>query len=423
MASLTELCSICFASPPKYTCPRCNCQTCSLPCVKLHKKRAACSGVRNPAAYLKSSELATPASIDRDYNFITKVQRDIERAEDEVAERGGTLGSGRGPKNAQGEKSKLELEYEAGGVTVIKAPLGLTRSKQNKTHWDKRHGCVMWTVEWVLQNDQRVLANVQGGKTVLDAFTNGVGKKGLQRKRKLGNEMRQGEERPLKQTVVRKEPVLRDPEVGTSAVEQPPPDELGPQQPEAEMPIEEQLPPEEPAPQRPAKEEKAEEQQRPTEPAPQELAAETPAKEQPPPGEPADPTENAETEEPSPPRDPTPPPGIDTTPPQLHFYLHRPRTSTKETCLIPILPSTSVSEILRDRTILDYPTIYARAEAEDELRAPFITEKEYEERYGVDVVPRIPVFGMEEGHTVLGGLPEHIDERKIMEVLKRDVVS
>ena len=91
MASLTELCSICFTNPPKYTCPRCGCQTCSVACVKIHKKRAACSGVRNPASYLKSSELATPASIDRDYNFITKVQRDIEKAEDDIADRGITF--------------------------------------------------------------------------------------------------------------------------------------------------------------------------------------------------------------------------------------------------------------------------------------------------------------------------------------------
>ena len=74
----------------------------------------------------------------------------------------------------------------------------------------------MWTVEWVLQNDQRVLANVQGGRTVIDAFTNGVGKKGLQKKRKLEDTYQEGGERALKQKGLRQEPVAQD-----SATEEP----------------------------------------------------------------------------------------------------------------------------------------------------------------------------------------------------------
>jgi hypothetical protein len=363
MASLTELCSICFTNPPKYTCPRCGCQTCSLACVKTHKKRAACSGIRNPAAYLKSSELATPASIDRDYNFITKLQRGIEQADDDVAERGITLVPARNGKNAHAGKSKLEVEYEACSVTVVKAPVGLTRSKQNKTHWDKRHNCVMWTVEWVLQNDQRVLANVQSGKTVIDAFTNGVGKKGLQRKRKLGEVQQEEEERPPKpkETKRHEEPVV--------------------QQPAAEKPDEEQH------------------------------------------KDPADPVETKESAGVSPPQNTAKTNAGENAASQMHFYLHRPRTSSKHTCLIPIPPSTSVSDILRDRTILEYPTIYARPEAEDELISPFITEKAYEEQYGIDVVPRTHVVGQEYDVHALGGIPDHIDERKIMEVLKRDIVG
>lgn len=362
MASLTELCSICFTNIPIYTCPRCNCHTCSLACVKIHKKRAACSGIRNPASYLKSSELATPASIDQDYNFITKVQRDIEKAEDDIVERGVKLIPTRNGKNAHASKPKLEIEYEACGVTVIKAPIGLSRSKQNKTHWDNRHKCIMWTVEWVLQNDQRVLANVQGGRIVLDAFTNAVGKKRMQKKRKLERDPQEQDARPSNQATKWEEHVVR--------------------QSAAEKPVEE-------------------EQQ----------------------GDTADPVEDKESEEISRLQDGVQTSAVDKIASQMHFYLHRPRTSSKWTCLIPISPSASISDILRNRTILEYPTIYPRLEAEGELVPPFITEKHYEEHYGIDVVPRVPVYGHEGAVTAIDAIPNHIDEKKIMEVLQKDIVG
>jgi hypothetical protein len=373
MASLTELCSICFTNPPKYTCPRCGCQTCRVTCVKIHKKRAACSGVRNPASYLKSSELATPASIDRDYNFITKVQRDIEKAEDDVADRGITFAAPRSSRNPHGSKSKLEIEYETCGVTIIKAPVGLTRSKQNKTHWDKRHNCVMWTVEWVLQNDQRVLANVQGGRTVIDAFTNGVGKKGLQKKRKLEDTYQEESEWAPKQKGLRQEPVAQN-----SATEEP-----VEEQPDTKL--------EDPAVN------KQSEQVSPPQPEDTNQASTTTT----------DPTEPL-------------------TPSQIHFYLHRPCTSSKWTVLIPISPTPTISGLLRDRTILEFPTIHARHEAEDELKPPLITEREYDEKYGVDVVPSLSAVGFgqeDESGAARDAIPDHVDERKILEVLKRDVVG
>ena len=373
MASLTELCSICFTNPPRYTCPRCGCQTCSVACVKIHKKRAACSGVRNPASYLKSSELATPASIDRDYNFITKVQRDIEKAEDDVADRGITFVAPRNSRNPHASKSKLEIEYETCGVTIIKAPVGLTRSKQNKTHWDKRHNCVMWTVEWVLQNDQRVLANVQGGRTVIDAFTNGVGKKGLQKKRKLEDTYQEEGERALKQKGLRQEPVAQD-----SATEEP---------------VEER-----------------------PDTNPEDSAVDKKS-EQVSPLQPEDTNQTSTT---------TTDPNEPLAPSQIHFYLHRPRTSSKWTVLIPISPTTTISDLLRNRTILEFPTIHARHEAEDELKPPLITEREYEERYGVDVVPRLSAVGFgqeDDAAAAIDAIPDHLDERKILEVLKRDVVG
>ena len=139
-------------NPPKYRCPRCSIRTCSLPCTRRHKLWSQCSGVRDPAAYLKRNELATESAFDRDFNFITGIERTLERAERDVDNRGIDLArgaqtdgvgaegeqesvSGRKRKHPNQGLVKGEAGFlrgaEAGGVKVIRAPKGMSRNKQN----------------------------------------------------------------------------------------------------------------------------------------------------------------------------------------------------------------------------------------------------------------------------------------------------
>lgn len=141
-------------NPPKYRCPRCSTRTCSLPCTRRHKLWSQCSGVRDPAAYLKRSELATESAFDRDFNFITGVERSLERADREVENRGidltrgqaasgdgddEELGPGRKRKVPQQGLVKGEAAFlrraEEGAVTVIRAPRGMSRNKLNNSRW------------------------------------------------------------------------------------------------------------------------------------------------------------------------------------------------------------------------------------------------------------------------------------------------
>lgn len=133
-------------NPPKYRCPRCSVQTCSLPCTKRHKLWAQCSGVRDPAAYIKRNDLATPAGIDRDYNFLTRIEREIEGAEKDAVARGVQLADdadGRSlrafrPGPQKGEVN-VQKAIERTGVIVDRAPKGMVRSRENKTHWHKKY--------------------------------------------------------------------------------------------------------------------------------------------------------------------------------------------------------------------------------------------------------------------------------------------
>ncbi|KAJ5900906.1 uncharacterized protein N7473_004976 [Penicillium subrubescens] len=194
---LSELCSICHINPPKYRCPRCSTRTCSLPCTRRHKLWSQCSGVRDPAAYLKRSELATEVAFDRDFNFITGIERSLERAERDVENRGIELARGQVPQGEEGQDDassgtgavsgagrkrkhptqglvKGEAGFlrgaEAGLVKVLRAPRGMSRNKQNTSRWHPKHKCLSWTVEWISTAGEKTIRNALETYLISEAY-------------------------------------------------------------------------------------------------------------------------------------------------------------------------------------------------------------------------------------------------------------
>lgn len=111
--------------------------------------------MRDPAAYATRAELSTAGALDRDFNFITGIERGLERAEREARARGfedleygymqdprqnknkkrkrdGGKGEEGNKKLARGELAFLRAAQEA-GVKVERAPRGMSRNKENKS--------------------------------------------------------------------------------------------------------------------------------------------------------------------------------------------------------------------------------------------------------------------------------------------------
>lgn len=184
---LTSLCTICHVQSPKYKCPRCATRTCSLQCITKHKKWSSCSGERDPTVYIAPSKLKTDAGIDHDYNFLTKIERSIETADkimreerDIVPPPGGhpqqhhDAGGGRHQHRDNHHPNKRarfndgrhghddhsasassrrwdknsQLRLRKLGIHVSAVPYGMTRSRENKTSWNKRTRTMNWQVEW-----------------------------------------------------------------------------------------------------------------------------------------------------------------------------------------------------------------------------------------------------------------------------------
>lgn len=141
-----------YTETPKYRCPRCATRTCSLPCYKRHQQRASCSGERDPAAYRKRSQLATPAALDQDYNFLKGVERHIDATNRDVVERG--IGGGRYPAASAASSAgglpnqkafargmnpdgPVQQYLMSNSIRVSRAPKGMSRQRLNQTRCTK----------------------------------------------------------------------------------------------------------------------------------------------------------------------------------------------------------------------------------------------------------------------------------------------
>ncbi|KEF53927.1 uncharacterized protein A1O9_09722 [Exophiala aquamarina CBS 119918] len=369
---LTDLCTICHANPIKYTCPRCGIHTCSLPCVQRHKTWAQCSGIRNPAAYRPRTELASASSIDQDFNFISSIERSLSKADDLVLDRGIDLTPSGLKGRSQDVKSKFDQEVEERRICIIKAPQGLSRSKQNTSHWAGQHKCIMWTIEWLCYDGEKRLQNIPGSKTIAEAFVSLWGRRAINRKKR---------KRSISETA--SAPTINS---VTPAKKR---DLTGEAQP---------FPPKEENNQGNTLDDAANAQaQKPSHGSQERFS------------------DNAETSQ-----------AIDLTTlvQDLHFYLHRPNTPSNFKCLIPISPLSSIQDTLRDKTLLEFPTIHIRDESPDHLSKPYIAEEKYNEMHGSEIPIELPKFVSKdtsalEGSNDLGG----VDENQVLEVLQKDLVG
>ena len=90
---------------------------------------------------MSKSQLATPTGLDRDYNFISNIASAVDRAGHDQNDRGI---AGKRPGldskrqiNARGPP--LQKALRDADIKVHRAPLGMSRQRQNDTKWDTKY--------------------------------------------------------------------------------------------------------------------------------------------------------------------------------------------------------------------------------------------------------------------------------------------
>jgi hypothetical protein len=334
---LSTLCRICNTNPPKYTCPRCSLRTCSLPCTKRHKVWSSCSGIRDPTVYVPRSKLATPAGIDHDYNFISSIERNLERSEKIVIEEKKLLAArgqraeerdsrrkvGKRDTWVQAKKGDIHVHraIEETGVMIDRAPRGMSRQVANGTTWNKREKALNWQVEWI-QDGEVKMSKILETKPISAGWEDALEE---ERRRALSAPERRAEKK-------RKDEESSDKEMDDSG---------------------------------PSKRRKGESGDIPSDDVSQHLTMLASALRL------QDPSTGAWSM--------SPPPSLPPKPSKYAFYLLKPHTSPqKPKVLIPLSHHEPLRTLLSNQVILEFPTIYVFADVPGHIKqGQFMLEDEY----------------------------------------------
>lgn len=174
----TATCVLCHENQAKYTCPACGIKTCSLVCYKDHQEERECTGKVDTNRYLNREELAAdPIHLNRDYNFLTQVDRQIQVGKEDITKSAKHVfkrskfshhntNNKRQRRIDEDNKDKritaVEKVFLNNPTTIVKRentlvvqlPAGMSRSSSNKTGYDKKLGSFVWTIEWIVLNDE-----------------------------------------------------------------------------------------------------------------------------------------------------------------------------------------------------------------------------------------------------------------------------
>ncbi|KAF1956217.1 hypothetical protein CC80DRAFT_492482 [Byssothecium circinans] len=375
---LSDLCSICNTAKFKYRCPGCAARTCSLPCYKRHQQWAQCNGKRDPAKFVKKSRLETPAGIDHDFNFLTTIERGLEKAARSVESTSIGTASDIRQNPHTGSRRVADQHLAATGVTIIRAPKGLSRQKNNKTSRTKK-GNITWTVEWI-RDDGTCILN-QSSEVVPLLQLSPYRPEPSAKKRKFKTEELPATTAPIGHDAPLS-PVVQD---GESRKEE--------QSKKLRLPN--------------------------TERSRVDFNNGGTVTER-------DGTKVADHDDSSPSlHGPTPEP----VPSKYDFFLLRPRTSSSRRVLIPLDPFLPLADCLRGRTVLEFPTIYVFTSSATPPPEDFMLEDEYikqeseDQKEFEDVVKHLnpetlrALRNDDEGNKA----GEELDSKKILDVLKRDI--
>ncbi|KAH3680697.1 hypothetical protein WICPIJ_008161, partial [Wickerhamomyces pijperi] len=168
MQDTQQICQICFTEPSKYKCPACTTQTCSLPCIKLHKAQSQCSGIQDTTKYIPRTDFEKDGEgermLQRDYNFLSGLGRELQVRKDDVKSKNKRIlqsgSNSYGNKRQNRNAPPANYNSEDGtfkqttlikrGVNVKILPKGMSRAFQNKSYFDKRSSEFMWTLEMIM---------------------------------------------------------------------------------------------------------------------------------------------------------------------------------------------------------------------------------------------------------------------------------
>lgn len=346
---------------------------------------------------MKRADLATPKGIDHDYNYLTSIERELDRADKYAASRGLVLEEEERRRSKQPVKGETQFNaaLERCGAVVTKAPKGMTRSKQNETVCSKKNRTLHWTVEWVHPDGNRTMDRLWETQRISAAYEDHLrylDSSRPKKRRKADNKQRD----PTTSSSV--------PVNGPIAGERP----SGSTMTTASV-SKRKREGEETNTNRNAEGE-----------GPNTAIATNPDA----PGAPQHSASIPASSDASPATDPAP------SETDLNFFLHHPSLPSKYPVLIPLPPDAKLATSLTNRLVLEFPTIYVlHSQPDGKLPDGFVSEEDFFASAKKELIeeiaagePSIGAAGGDSEGTKAQGLEDgEVDEGRLLEVLGKDL--
>ncbi|KAJ9582027.1 hypothetical protein L9F63_003610 [Diploptera punctata] len=117
-------------------------KTCSLSCVKIHKKELNCDGVRNKVAYKHLSNF-TNLDLLSDYRLLQETANNVENITRDPSKQYTAK------KELPINLYKLRAAASRRGTQLHFLPHNFTRSKENTTYFNWKEQLIYWRIEWM----------------------------------------------------------------------------------------------------------------------------------------------------------------------------------------------------------------------------------------------------------------------------------
>ncbi len=137
-------CQVCEQQTAKYTCPRCSVKTCSVGCVRAHKERTACDGIRDVTGYVAKTDMSNLTLLS-DYRFLEHVDRNIEQLSRKRLQHRPPV------KKRNFVQQTLSNIARDHGVSLRFLPADFSKHKKNTIRFEKRPDAtfLLWSVEFL----------------------------------------------------------------------------------------------------------------------------------------------------------------------------------------------------------------------------------------------------------------------------------
>lgn len=153
------LCQSCKINQVKYTCPRCFYKTCSVSCVKAHKKKFNCNGQRDKFKKVSSQADYNEKVFYRDINFLNLTINEINTSNRKVFAISEDIDKSQNKIN----KNFKRICKKFRNVIYYKSPLIMSCCQENKTYPESSTKKIFWTVKFnfVTQNLCHLFSKIQ----------------------------------------------------------------------------------------------------------------------------------------------------------------------------------------------------------------------------------------------------------------------